>query len=127
MVTRDGNDGTEERRRHQRYQVSLSVDYSEGDHFLFAYIENISEMGIFIRTDDPLPVGTQLTVRFTPEGSEPLELEGEVAWVNPVRTDGRDLNPGMGVSFHNLSLAQRERVVSAVRTVAYLQQRDPRN
>lgn len=127
MGTGDGHDRTKDRRRHRRYEVSLSVDYSDGDHFLFAYIENISEMGIFIRTDDPLPVGTQLAVRFTPEGSAPLELEGEVVWVNPVRHDGQDLNPGMGVRFHDLSPAQRERVVDAVRTVAYLQPREPSN
>jgi type IV pilus assembly protein PilZ len=127
MVTGDRDDPTADRRQHRRYQVCLSVDYSDGDHFLFAYIENISEMGIFIRTDNPLPVGTELTLRFRLKGADLLELDGEVTWVNPVRPGGENLNPGMGVRFLDLSPDQREQVVDAVRTVAYLQQQSPVN
>ncbi|MFW6050196.1 MAG: TIGR02266 family protein [Myxococcota bacterium] len=124
MAASDDGDSQQERRRHKRYTASISVDYSDGDHFLFAYIENISEMGIFIRTDDPLPVGTELSLRFTPDGTDPLELEGEVVWVNPWRPEGENLNPGMGVRFQNLSPDQREQVVDFIRTVAYLQHQD---
>jgi type IV pilus assembly protein PilZ len=116
--------GTQElgidRRRYERFDVSISVDYANGDTFLFSYIQNISEMGIFIRSDEPLPVGTALQMRFTPEGQEPIEVTGEVTWVNPYRPFGDNLNPGMGVHFRNLTSELRERVVSLVRTVAYL-------
>ena len=108
-----------ERRRHERFPVEIEVSYTDGEHFLFSYLTNISEMGIFIRSDDPLPVGTELTVRFG--GREPLELAGEVVWINPVRADGDNINPGMGVRFHQLTPALRERVVALVRTVAYLE------
>ena len=100
---------------------SSSVDYASGDNFLFSYIQNISEMGIFIRSDEPLPVGTSLRMRFGPEGSERLELEGKVTWVNPLKPHGDNPNPGMGVRFLNLTPELRERVVDMVRTVAYLQ------
>lgn len=109
-----------ERRQFERYDTSISVDYSNGETFLFSYIQNISEMGIFIRSDEPLPIGTLLRLRFTPEGQESLELNGEVTWVNPFRPFGDNLNPGMGVSFADLSADMRERIVSLVRTVAYL-------
>lgn len=116
--------GTQEtgidRRRYERFDVSISVDYANGDTFLFSYIQNISEMGIFIRSDDPLPVGTALQMRFAPEGQEPIEVTGEVTWVNPYRPFGDNLNPGMGVHFRGLTSDLRERVVSLVRTVAYL-------
>lgn len=111
----------DDRRQHKRYPTSISVDYWGGENFLFAYIENISEMGIFIRTDDPLEVGTELSMRFGADGSELLELQGEVMWINPVRPEGDNLNPGMGIRFRRLSREQRERVVALVRTVAYLQ------
>ncbi|MFW5876322.1 MAG: TIGR02266 family protein [Myxococcota bacterium] len=119
----DENSGStdDDRREHRRYPAAISVDYSDGEHFLFAYIENISEMGIFIRTDEPHPVGTELSLRFGPEDAEPLELAGEVVWINPVRAVGENLNPGMGVRFRNLTPEQREQVVDVVRTVAYLQ------
>jgi type IV pilus assembly protein PilZ len=113
-------EGGIERRRYERYDTSICVDYSSGETFLFSYIQNISEMGIFIRSDSPLPIGTVLELRFAPEGQTPLELEGEVTWINPYRPFGDNLNPGMGVRFSGLSPELRERIVDLVRTVAYL-------
>ncbi len=110
-----------ERRKYERFDTSISVDYTSGDTFLFSYIQNISEMGIFIRSEEPLPVGSMLQLRFGPEDSSPLELEGEVVWVNPLRPDGDNPNPGMGVRFCELTPELREDVVRLVRTVAYLQ------
>ena len=109
-----------ERRQYERFEISISVDYSSGDTFLFSYIQNISEMGIFIRTDNPQPVGTVLELRFAPDGQTSMELLGEVTWINPYRPFGDNLNPGMGVRFRDLSAELRERIVSLVRTVAYL-------
>ena len=109
-----------DRREHQRFETSISVDYASGETFLFAYLQNISEMGIFIRTDRPQAVGTCLRLRFAGDDGDPLTLEGEVTWINPYRESGDNLNPGMGVRFIELTADTREQVVSLVRTVAYL-------
>ena len=110
-----------ERREHQRFDTSIAVDYASGDTFLFAYLQNISEMGIFIRTDHPATVGTRLRLRFHADAEDdPLTLDGVVTWINPLRASGDNLNPGMGVKFMELSPDKREQVVSLVRTVAYL-------
>jgi type IV pilus assembly protein PilZ len=109
-----------ERRLYERFDTSISVDYSSGDTFLFSYIQNISEMGIFIRSDTPLPIGTTLELRFAPDGQAAMEVIGEVTWINPYRPFGDNLNPGMGVRFRDLSPDLRERIVALVRTVAYL-------
>lgn len=108
-----------ERRQSIRYPTHIQVDYSNGDNFLFSYIENISDMGIFIYSEDPFPVGTELTLRFGPPGQEPLEVRGAVTWVNPVRQDG-NINPGMGVRFEGMTPEIRERLVDLVHTIAYL-------
>lgn len=113
-----------ERREHQRFETSISVDYASGDTFLFAYLQNISEMGIFIRTERPQAVGTRLRLRFGGDHGDPLTLEGEVTWINPWRESGDNLNPGMGVRFIELTPDKREKVVSLVRTVAYLHKED---
>lgn len=114
-----------EKRRFARHETSqVTVDYRSTENFLFSYIQNISEMGIFIRTDDPLPLGTELELRFGGDlvnGGGSLELRGVVTWTNPVRAAGENLNPGMGVRFSELTATQREAVVGLVRTVAYLQ------
>lgn len=114
------------RRSHARYEAWIEVDVASGETFLFAYITNISEMGIFVRSDSPLPVGSELDLRFTPERGAPFALRGMVVWINPYRPGGENLNPGMGVRFEGLELEQRERLVALVRTVAYLQD-DPDN
>ena len=111
-----------ERRGAARVLVNLDVDYGDQGHFLFASIRDISATGIFVRTDSPEPPGTHLNLRFSPNGAdEPLELEGEVIWINPYRPGRPDnLNPGMGVRFMALSQRQRHRLVEFVRTFAYL-------
>ncbi len=116
----DGRRGAD-RRVHARYDTELSVDYASDENFLFSYITNISKMGIFIRTDDQPAKGTRLRMRFGLPDGETLKLEGEVVWVNRLRADGDNLNPGVGVRFLNLTPAQREKVVDLVRTIAYLQ------
>jgi type IV pilus assembly protein PilZ len=113
-----------ERREHQRFETAIAVDYASGETFLFAYLQNISEMGIFIRTDHPSRIGTRLRLRFHVEEGEPLTLDGEVTWINPLRDAGDNLNPGMGVRFMELSPDKREQVVGLVRTVAYLHDDD---
>jgi type IV pilus assembly protein PilZ len=121
-MTVTGEDDWADRREHPRFSApDFTVDYYDGENFLFAYIDNISEMGIFIRSDDPLPVGTHLVLRFGPGNLARLELEGEVVWINAVHCDGSHINPGMGVRFLSLTPDQRETVVDMVRTVAYLQ------
>jgi uncharacterized protein (TIGR02266 family) len=123
---RTKSDEFRERRASQRIPVTLSVDYKHGDTFLFSYITNISMMGIFVRSDEPLPPGTMLTLRFAPPGGEPMEIEGEVVWINPLRPGPERSNPGMGVRFVGLTPAIRERLVDLVRTIAYLRdEKDP--
>lgn len=114
---------TDDRRNFDRYEVEWAVDCVASDTFLFASITNISEMGIFVRTVEPLRPGTCLRLNFAPPGAESFQLEGTVAWVNPVRPEGDNPNPGMGIKFINLKLEQRERLVEVIRTIAYL--RDP--
>ena len=127
----DDTDGPN-RRSETRHAVHLDVDCNSGDSFLYAYITDISSMGIFIRTDTPLPVGTMIDLGFTPPASasnhkdEPqsrrLELPGEVMW----NTSGQaNAAPGMGVRFHHTSPKTRSRLLEIVRAIAYLDQAAP--
>lgn len=109
-----------DRRNFDRYDVEWAVDCVASDTFLYASITNISEMGIFVRTSEPLKIGTKLRLTFAPPGGEGFELEGCVAWVNRVKPDGENINPGMGIRFVNLQLDERERLVEVIRTIAYL-------
>jgi len=110
-----------DRRQHERVLVDWKVDYRAQETFLFAYISDISAMGIFVRTPEPQPPGTRLNLTFQPPGGQPLELEGQVTWINPPRPDGNShRQPGMGIQFVDLTPPQREQILRLVRTFAYL-------
>jgi type IV pilus assembly protein PilZ len=109
-----------ERRIFDRYDVEWAVDCVATDTFLYASITNISEMGIFVRTTDPLKLNTKLRLTFAPPGAEGFQLEGCVAWVNNLRANGDNPNPGMGIRFVDLQPDERERLVEVIRTIAYL-------
>jgi type IV pilus assembly protein PilZ len=131
-----GEASASNRRQHDRIDVSWDVDCETEDTFLYASIRNVSELGIFVLTREPLEVGTSLMLRFSPPGAgealdpegfnlEGFNLEGRVQWVNPVRVLSDNRNPGMGILFVNITAEERERLVSMVRTIAYV--RDPSN
>jgi type IV pilus assembly protein PilZ len=114
-----------DRRISARYEVTWAVDCVAEDTFLYASLANISEMGIFVRTTEPLAIGTRLTLSFSPPGHEPFKLQGQVAWVNKLRLNGDNPNPGMGLRFISLTPDDRERLVEVIRAICYLREQLP--
>ena len=119
---------TEERRQETRHATRIEVDYASEETFLFAYITDISSMGIFIRTEDVKEVGSHLELRFSPPaavqgeaGSEPFELTGEVMW--NTEADGSEAEPGMGIRFVNLERDTKSRLTGLIHAIAYLDDR----
>ena len=121
MMTGAPHDGDQSAPDH--VEQSWTVDCDADDTFLFASIENISAMGIFLRTNAPLEVGTRVRLCFAPAQGEAFSLPGEVQWVNRLRAFGENPNPGMGVLFVDLQPEQRERLVAIIRTIIYLRER----
>ena len=117
-----------EQRSAERYEVAWDVDCETEDTFLFASITNISQMGIFVRTDKPLAVGSIVKLRFDSRYvPAPFVMNGRVQWVNRVRVFGDNINPGMGIMFLNMNRDDREQLVAAVRSIAYLRGDPPSN
>ncbi len=109
------------RRGSDRIEVTWKVDCESRDTFLYASIANISEFGIFVRTQEPLEVGTRLRLTFAPPDSDELfVLHGQVQWVNAVRMLADNPNPGMGIRFVDLTVEARSRLIDVVRTIAYV-------
>lgn len=98
-------------RQHDRAQVNREFESIE--EFIAEYVTNISQGGVFIRSKNPLPVGTKVNLKFSVivDDFETIEGEGEV-----VRVDMDPENMGMGVAFTRLtseSLEMINRVVEA--------------
>ena len=92
----------EKQHRDPRVDVDLEVHYRTAQEFRAAYARNISGGGIFIRTQQPLPLDHELQIRFRLPGiSRSLVVRGVVVWANPYPS--RSLYPsGMGIKFLNL-------------------------
>jgi uncharacterized protein (TIGR02266 family) len=82
----------------QEARVTINKEFDSFDQFIQEYVTNISRSGVFIKTKQPLPIGTVVNLRFSVimDDVESIEGEGEVV---RVETDP----PGMGVVFRNLS------------------------
>jgi type IV pilus assembly protein PilZ len=110
-----------DRRIAPRVLVDLEVDYASEDNYLFAYITDISETGIFVRTTTPEAPGTNLNLRFRIDDGPQIQVEGMVIWVNPFRPSNADnLHPGMGIRFVELDDELKDRLLELVRRFAYL-------
>ena len=114
-----------DRRREPRLPTRIQVDYAAASTFLFAYITDISSLGIFVSTDQTSEPGTALLLRFSPptqvrdavsEPDQPFEVEGIVRWVSSAKPH----DPGMGVEFVNLKEDTRKRLLELINAIAYL-------
>ena len=79
-------------------RVTINKEFESFDAFIQEYVTNISRTGAFIKTDTPLPIGTEVNLRFTVimDDIETIEGLGRVVRV--------ETNPsGMGVVFLELS------------------------
>src|SRR5206468_11681875 len=98
-------------RRDMRTPVTLKIKFKSAniDQFIERYSVDVSRGGIFIRTKEPLPVGTQLKFEFQLQDAQPLiSGEGTVVWIrehDPTRTG---VAPGMGVRFDKLALQSQQ-------------------
>jgi uncharacterized protein (TIGR02266 family) len=91
-----------DRRADPRVDVELEVHYRTAQEFTAAYIRDISGGGIFIRTQQPLPLNREVQVRFTlPGTSRTFVAHGLVVWTNPYPSRS-SFPSGMGVKFLDL-------------------------
>jgi type IV pilus assembly protein PilZ len=91
-----------EKRSHPRAPIELKVEYKKMNTFFADYTKNISKGGTFIKTDRPLPVGTEFLFKLTlPKRGEPFQLKGVVMWTNQPDDIQRPDTPqmGMGIRF----------------------------
>lgn len=95
--------------------IELSVEYKRLNAFFADYTKNISRGGTFIKTDRPLPIGTEFTFKLTvPTLEKPLELRGRVQWiVEPAQAD-ESQEAGMGIGFVYENEVERAKITTIV-------------
>ncbi len=111
--TSDPTGSEYERRKSDRTDVVVRVDYQTVDDLFSEFASNINEGGVFVATESPQAVGTSVSLQFTLPGIEdPLEVAGTV-----VHLTGDDTSepPGMGIEFEDLDGEARQRINTIVR------------
>ncbi|MFO0594302.1 MAG: PilZ domain-containing protein [Myxococcaceae bacterium] len=98
--------GTVDRRIEARR--SINHEFSSVEQFISEYVINMSRSGVFIKSDDPLPIGTHVNLKFTVilDDLETIEGIGEV--VRVVHPDTPGQTPGMGVVFVELTQISKD-------------------
>lgn len=84
-------------------RVTINKEFESFDAFIQEYVTNISRTGVFIKSQQPLPIGTRVNLRFTVimDDIETIEGIGEVVRV--------EKDPaGMGVVFRELSTFSKD-------------------
>ena len=83
-----------------RIPAQLKIRYgAQGENS--AHLDNLSEGGLFITIESPLPPETPLQLELDPgDGSPLMDLEAVVAWTRELAN--LDGPAGMGVAFRNL-------------------------
>jgi len=86
-------------------RVTINKQFDSFDQFVNEYVTNVSSAGVFVRSDAPLPVGTEITLKFSVvlDQIETIEGTGVVVRVEE--------NPrGMGVVFKELDAYSKDLV-----------------
>ena len=84
--------------RPREVRVMINKEFESVDAFIREYVTNISKTGAFVTRADPLPVGTEIDLKFTVIMDDVETVEG-VGKVVRVQHDP----PGMGVVFSTIS------------------------
>jgi type IV pilus assembly protein PilZ len=85
-------------RQEQRKPVRVFINYKTIDQFYSEIGTNLSLGGVFVKSSNPLPVGTEIKISFNiPQFGCYLESMGVVVH------NGTQENPGMGIKFKGLS------------------------
>jgi len=112
-----------ERRRSERAELLVRVDYATVDELFSEFTRDINEGGLFIETERPRPAGTVVSMQFhLPGGEEPVRTQGRVVRVVPPERGQRgevaDASPpGMGIEFDELTDEARRRIDQMVRAL----------
>ena len=96
------SDGEKDGKR-EGTRITINKEFESFDAFIQEYVTNISRTGVFIKSQQPLPIGTRVNLRFTVIMDDIQTIEG-IGEVVRLEKDP----PGMGVVFRELSAYSKD-------------------
>ncbi|MFZ5470472.1 MAG: PilZ domain-containing protein [Myxococcota bacterium] len=96
----------DDKRRQRRIPVDLWIEVERAGELYFQRASNLSVGGAYFAQTIPLPVGTDVQLRFSLPGEEhQIACQGEIV-------NAKEL--GMGVQFSSISEADRDRIETLI-------------
>ena len=100
--------GRSDKRQHPRYEASFPVECSTPHLYFSNQVCNISRGGIFIRSDTPLPLNTEVSLVLRLPGTDRcIRATGLVVWNYDMQKGTSHIVPGSGIRFIGLPPAER--------------------
>jgi type IV pilus assembly protein PilZ len=87
-------------RVHDRVPFCVRVQFRNASSLLVAYSVNLSRGGVFLETEEPVQIGSEVTLQLEVARAGPVLLSGRVSWRRE-RPD-RDGPVGIGVEFDDM-------------------------
>jgi len=97
------------------YNKKISV-YSNGIKYDL-YTEMLSEGGVYVRKEEPLPIGSDVIVTLHLESAKKLQIKGKVIYAKETVGDLSNLSPGMAIQFYGLSEKEQEDMNNYLKTL----------
>ena len=93
--------------RRTAVRATVNHEFRSVDAFIAEYVTNLSRSGVFIRSEDPFPVGTLVNLNFTVIAQDLETIQGLGEVVRTVRP-GEGPTAGMGVVFVELNSVSQQ-------------------
>lgn len=93
----------QERRKYFRIKLITKVALIHDNRFHYFYSRDLSVGGIFLETDQPYPIGSQLELELPlPEIADKVRIKGKVMRMVGIEQRSKGNIPGMGIQFTEL-------------------------
>ncbi len=90
------------RRRYRRIDFCKKVDIEYNGEHCQLDSENLSEGGMYVRTMDPFPDGSEVEITLPLEAENSIQLTGVVVYKQDPFGDNSKLPPGMAIEFNKI-------------------------
>jgi uncharacterized protein (TIGR02266 family) len=99
--------GRRDQREHARQDVEIRVDWSTGRMFVSDQATNVSESGVFLRSETGLKPDSDVEMILWLPGRPPIRATGHVVWSQDARAMPTGIMPGGGLRFTEMHSADR--------------------
>jgi uncharacterized protein (TIGR02266 family) len=100
----------EDKRVSPRIETKIDILFKEAGALIRSYMLNVSNGGLFLKTEKPLPIDSVVTLMIRlPGQTEAMEIQGCVVWSNP-KAKNTAFPCGMGIQFTKLNPEHKKKI-----------------